>query len=263
MGDVRLWISDEVVLKNINDDDIDRALSGSGWSKDNKIYDDLHQSLKDLIEDSNYELLPLFTACKNVRIAVYPKNSSHWVCDYIDYRESEFKKKNVNSLIDTNAKSDRMLEKYVNSAVAKYFQGTTLLSNYRYVTMDDVEGEVDGVIVGKDEDGKNTIVFVETKRDLNTKYNDAKTQMLRTLNHWNQLKDAEEIPDLLSCTGTATKDIIKFKVKDYRDYNVRCAFGGEIMDDSIGGQLKIFRKFKPLKVVKSDDNNFQVKNLTR
>ncbi|KAI9143109.1 hypothetical protein BKA69DRAFT_202665 [Paraphysoderma sedebokerense] len=260
MGDVRLWITDEDAYQSVTDEDIKDALKDAGWSKNNNLYDELYQSLKDIINKGDH-VLPVIKIHQNVRIGVYPTRNSHRVPDDIDYREAEFKRNNVDRSTDANSESDRNAEEYVNSAVATYFQGNTLLTNYEYITKYGGKGEVDGVIVGKDEGGKNTIVFVETKRDMNKNYEDAKSQMLRTLDHWQHLKDVQEDPDLLSGRGTEQKDIENLKVKEYRDYNVRCAFGGEVIDHSIGGQLKNFKKYKPLKVVKDDDSSYQVKNL--
>lgn len=113
----------------------------------------------------------------------------------------------ISAIKKKERKHDRKLEELINNAVAKYFKGTVILSGYKYKTADGEDGELDGMIVGVNEEGKNTVVFVETKSDMNSKWDDTTKQMHRTLLHWNYLKELYTADDI----ETQKEDIKNFQ----------------------------------------------------
>jgi hypothetical protein len=165
----------------------------------------------------------------------------------------------IQNFQNINSKKDKQLEKFINDSVSKYLvNGTILASGYEYKTEDNKSGELDGMIVGKDEDGKNTVVFVETKSDMNSGWRVAQEQMLHTVAHWRFLK--EIISDEYSKDDIVkySKDIETLKVRAFKDYRIKCAFGANEFSQETVGQFKQFNKYRWLRIVKVKDDGFRV-----
>jgi hypothetical protein len=167
----------------------------------------------------------------------------------------------LNKIENVDRKRDTLLERDINSSVAKYFKGLVILDGYEYVTSAGDSGEIDGVVVGTDEDGKNCIVFIETTNDMNKKYKDAQNQMSRTISHWLCLKEFINNADEEN-EQKFKNDLEKFQVRNYQDYYIRCAFGANFFDNSIVPQFKDFKGRKWLKVVKIHDHSYEVTRQT-
>jgi predicted RNA-binding protein with RPS1 domain len=164
----------------------------------------------------------------------------------------------LKQLQNMNRKHDKKLEEFINNAVAQYFKGTVILSGYDYTTEAGDEAEVDGIVVGNDENGKASIVFIETKSDMDSGWKDAKTQMLRTISHWRYLRELVS-SETNEIQERVKNDIEKFQVAKYKDYIVRCAFGANYFKDETLGQLRNdFKKYKWLRVTKNVDDNYKV-----
>lgn len=165
----------------------------------------------------------------------------------------------IQNFQNINSKKDKQLEKFINDSVSKYLvNGTILASGYEYKTADDENGELDGIIVGKDENEKNTIVFVETKSDMNSGWKVAQKQMNRTLAHWRFLKEIVSDENSTDDIVKYSKDIETLKVKEYKDYRIKCAFGANEFSQETVGQFKQFNKYRWLRIVKVKDDGFQV-----
>ena len=170
------------------------------------------------------------------------------------YAESKAQKETLKNIQKKGKKHDDKLEELINNAVARYFKGTVVLSGYNYKTADDEDGELDGMVVGVDENGKNVVVFIETKSDMNSKWNDATKQMNRVLLHWNYLKELYASNEF----GVHDEDIKNFRVESCKDFEIRCAFGADHFDVSTIGQFKQFRRYRWLKVSKNEDIHYTV-----
>lgn len=159
---------------------------------------------------------------------------------------------------NVNNKKDLQLEQFVNNAVSKYFMnGIVLVSGYKYKTEQGNAAELDGVIIGKDENGMDAIVFVETKSDMNSGWKIAQTQMLRTLAHWRFLKEIVSDKDT-NILQTYANDIDILNVKEFKDYKIRCAFGANDFSQETVKKFNSFNKYHWLRIVKLKDDGFQV-----
>lgn len=165
----------------------------------------------------------------------------------------------INSFQNINSKKDKQLERFINNSVSKYFiNGIIIVSGYKYKTENNEEGELDGMIIGKDEDGKNTVVFVETKSDMNSGWRIAQSQMNRTLAHWRFLKELVSDGDSEDDLQIYLNDINSLRVREFKDYKIRCAFGANEFSQETAGQFKQFKKYHWLSVVKIKDDGFHV-----
>ena len=156
------------------------------------------------------------------------------------YAESKAQKETLKNIQKKGKKHDDKLEELINNAVARYFKGTVVLSGYNYKTADDEDGELDGMVVGVDENGKNVVVFIETKSDINSKWNDAIYQMNRMLLHWNYLKELYASNDY----GLHNEEIKNFKIESCKDFEIRCAFGADHFDELTVGQFKQLQRYR-------------------
>lgn len=167
----------------------------------------------------------------------------------------------LKTIQNINNKKDIQLEKFVNDSISNYFtNGIILASGYKYKTNDDEDGELDGIIIGKDEHDKNVIVFVETKSDMDSGWKTAQKQMYRSINHWRFLcelvsDDNDDNDELLKIYKM---DIDTLKVKEYKNYKVRCAFGANVFSQTTIMKFKQFNRYNWLSVIKTQDSGFSV-----
>jgi len=165
----------------------------------------------------------------------------------------------IKDIQNVNIKRDKQLEKFVNDSVVKYLgNGNTVASGYKYITEDGCDGELDGMVNGKDEDGKNTVVFIETKSDMNSGWKVAQMQMNRTIAYWRFLKELISDDVTNDVLEKYRADIETLRVKEFKDYKIRCAFGANEFSQKTVTQFKQFKRYHWLKIVKLKDDGFQV-----
>ena len=165
----------------------------------------------------------------------------------------------IKDIQNVNIKRDKQLEKFVNDSVVKYLgNGNIVASGYKYITEDGCDGELDGMVNGKDEDGKNTVVFIETKSDMNSGWKVAQMQMNRTIAYWRFLKELISDDVTSDILEKYTNDIKTLRVKEFKDYKIRCAFGANEFSQKTVTQFKQFKRYHWLKIVKLKDDGFQV-----
>lgn len=155
-------------------------------------------------------------------------------------KSSKEQSEKLNSIHNISRKHDKKLEEFVNNAVAKYFCGNVILSGYKYKTESKDDGEVDGDVVGINETGKDTIVFIETKSDMDSAWRKTVQQMHKTIAHWRYLKEIITGPENADDREMFKEDIEKFQVENLKDFEVRCAFGANFFSDETTGQFKDF-----------------------
>lgn len=163
----------------------------------------------------------------------------------------------LKTIQNINNKKDIQLEKFVNESVSNYFtNGIILASGYKYKTNDDEDGELDGIVIGKDEHDKNVIVFIETKSDMDSGWRIAQKQMNRSINHWKflcELVSDENNGHINELLEIYKMDIDTLKVKEYRNYKIRCVFGANTFSQIIISKFKQFNRYNWLSVIKTQD----------
>jgi hypothetical protein len=94
----------------------------------------------------------------------------------------------VKHVVDYKKVADEIVEMQVTSAVVEFLtEGIKVSDAYRFKSNNTVE--VDGVVTGKLSD-EEVIVFIQAKRNMDSKYSDAKQQMRRSIRVWLDLIEA-------------------------------------------------------------------------
>lgn len=134
-----------------------------------------------------------------------------------------YKKEELEQIKKYNDNNDRVLEVQAAHAV---LQSEELGQPKRIVIAERYElkgtrGDVDGMVVGMHK-GKNVVVFIEAKTNMDSCFKKCKEQLVLLKNYWQDLCDqSDEITDALIC------DKDKLKVDDYATYIPMFAFAGK------------------------------------
>jgi len=162
----------------------------------------------------------------------------------------------IGNLQNINAKRDKELEAYVNVKIKNHLKdGVILASGYRYKGM---QGESDGIIVGKDTYNEDIIIFVETKFDIDKEYKEAISQSVRNVGQWELLLDMTK-EDFQDPENTGyLQDYEALKAEKYRHYKIVRGFGGsKFQESTIKGRFKML-KGSLLFVIKNNNQGDEV-----
>ena len=127
----------------------------------------------------------------------------------------------MKNYLDIDAK---LIEKQVTSAVAQHLRDGMIIKSCRY-EYQSFPSDLDGLVAGFLGNEK-VIAFCESKHNMDSNYNKAKTQLCHTLKNWEKLtaatrEDLDDDPNL-------RMDYDELQVETYRNYNPMFADGIEI-----------------------------------
>lgn len=157
----------------------------------------------------------------------------------------------ITNLQRSSDKRDNELECYVNLKIRNYLKdGLIIASGYSYKG---IQGESDGIIIGKNNYNEDVIVFVETKLDMDKEYKNAIAQSVRNVAHWelllNMTKDDFRDPENINYK----QDYDALNADKYRYHKIVRGFGGsKFQESTIKGRFKVL-KGSLISVIK--DNN--------
>lgn len=262
MGDVRIWVDEGMIslIKNPTLSDevmkifVSDAIKEAGWRTENSMYQALLSKgvkMFQHIQQNPDTELPSIAKCREdqatVRIGIYPKNQFDWLVDRfheLDDSVAEMRKKQKTdgSLVGSYILAhSNLLEKWATRTMADHLEkSTTIQTSYKPKYSN---GDIDGVVSGK-HDGKDIIVFIEVKQNLDSGADRSKAvdQMQRNLSLWYDLCNPSE-NEIDTNDSNFQEDYDQLQVQKCKNYEVWCAFGAyKFSDQSI--ESKIFKKIK-------------------
>jgi hypothetical protein len=123
---------------------------------------------------------------------------------------------------------DRIVEEGVAHAVAELLEDGHVIFGTRYPYRSAV-GDLDGLVVGR-YDGRDVVVLVEAKHNMDTQAKKAKSELFASVKHWESLKRlrAEE----RESDETVFADYQALHLAEYGERAVVLAFGGSRFSES-------------------------------
>ncbi|GLI70316.1 hypothetical protein VaNZ11_015271 [Volvox africanus] len=124
---------------------------------------------------------------------------------------------------------DRLIEEGVARAVAELLEDGQVIFGTRYLYQSAV-GDLDGLVVGR-HDGRDVVVLVEAKHNMDTQARKAKSELFASVQTWEWLKglSAEE----RESDETVLADYQALHLAEYSERAVVLAFGGSKFSESV------------------------------
>ncbi|EFJ50746.1 hypothetical protein VOLCADRAFT_88581 [Volvox carteri f. nagariensis] len=124
---------------------------------------------------------------------------------------------------------DRLIEEGVACAVAELLEDGQVIFGTRYPYQSAV-GDLDGLVVGR-RDGRDVVVLVEAKHNMDTMAKKAQSELFASVKHWEWLKGLSA--DELESDETVLADYQALHLAEYGERAVFLAFGGSKFSESV------------------------------
>jgi hypothetical protein len=133
---------------------------------------------------------------------------------------------------------DLLIEQWVTHAVAEFLDQGQVVHPCRYVYKG-TGGDLDGLVVGRWL-GKDVVVLVEAKHNMDTVVKRAQSELFASEKYWKELAGLSR-DDLAAADSATVEDYTALRVSEYKQRSVVFAFGGCKFTDEAAGKFKFIK----------------------